>query len=104
MAISLEGRTAIVTGAGGGLGRTHALLLARAGARVIVNDIPQNLANAEAVAEEIRSAGGQAQAFDASVTDEAAVEEMVAAAGAVDILVNNAGILRDKSFSKMELA
>jgi NAD(P)-dependent dehydrogenase (short-subunit alcohol dehydrogenase family) len=104
MAISLEGRTAIVTGAGGGLGRTHALLLARAGARVIVNDIPQNLANAEAVAEEIRSAGGQAQAFGASVTDEAAVAEMVASTGPVDILVNNAGILRDKSFSKMDLA
>ena len=104
MAISLEGRTAIVTGAGGGLGRTHALLLARAGARVVVNDIPQNLVAAEAVVAEIRSAGGQAEAAGASVTDEAAVAEMVARAGAVDILVNNAGILRDKSFAKMELA
>lgn len=104
MAISLEGRTAIVTGAGGGLGRTHALLLARAGAKVIVNDIPQSLANAEKVVEEIRSAGGQAEAAGASVTDEAAVAEMVAKAGGVDILVNNAGILRDKSFSKMDLA
>jgi NAD(P)-dependent dehydrogenase (short-subunit alcohol dehydrogenase family) len=104
MAISLEGRTAIVTGAGGGLGQTHALLLARAGARVIVNDIPQGVANAEKVVEEIRSAGGQAEAFGASVTDEAAVAEMVAQAGTVDILVNNAGILRDKSFSKMDLA
>jgi NAD(P)-dependent dehydrogenase (short-subunit alcohol dehydrogenase family) len=103
MAISLEGRTAIVTGAGGGLGRTHALLLARAGARVIVNDIPQNIGNAEVVAEEIRSAGGQAQAAGASVTDEAAVAAMVTEAGTVDILVNNAGILRDKSFSKMSL-
>src|SRR6476469_9658315 len=103
MAISLEGRTAIVTGAGGGLGRTHALLLARAGAKVIVNDIPQSLANAEEVVEEIRSAGGQAEAFGASVTDEAAVAEMVGKAGAVDILVNNAGILRDKSFAKMTL-
>ncbi len=104
MAVSLTGRTAIVTGAGGGLGRTHALLLARAGARVIVNDIPQSIANAENVVEEIRAAGGQAEAFGASVTDEAAVAEMVGQAGTVDILVNNAGILRDKSFSKMDLA
>jgi NAD(P)-dependent dehydrogenase (short-subunit alcohol dehydrogenase family) len=103
MAVSLQGRTAIVTGAGGGLGRTHALLLARAGARVIVNDIPQSLANAEAVVEEIRSAGGQAEAAGASVTDEAAVAEMIGNAGSVDILVNNAGILRDKSFAKMTL-
>ena len=83
MAISLEGRTAIVTGAGGGLGRTHALLLARAGARVIVNDVPQNLAAAEAVVEELRSAGGQASAFGASVTNEEAVAEMVAKTGTV---------------------
>ena len=103
MAVSLAGRTAIVTGAGGGLGRTHALLLARAGATVIVNDIPQSLANAEKVVEEIRSAGGQAEAFGASVTDEAAVADMVGKAGVVDILVNNAGILRDKSFAKMTL-
>ncbi|WP_426266346.1 SDR family NAD(P)-dependent oxidoreductase [Sphingomonas sp. LHG3443-2] len=103
MAVSLAGRTAIVTGAGGGLGRTHALLLARAGAKVIVNDIPQNIANAESVMEEIKSAGGQATAFGASVTNEEAVAEMVAKAGAVDILVNNAGILRDKSFAKMTL-
>jgi NAD(P)-dependent dehydrogenase (short-subunit alcohol dehydrogenase family) len=103
MAVSLAGRTAIVTGAGGGLGRTHALLLARAGATVIVNDIPQSLANAEKVVEEIRSAGGQAEAFGASVTDEAAVADMVGKAGIVDILVNNAGILRDKSFAKMTL-
>ena len=103
MAVSLAGRTAIVTGAGGGLGRTHALLLARAGAKVVVNDIPQNIANAQSVMEEIKSAGGQATAFGASVTDEEAVAEMVATAGAVDILVNNAGILRDKSFAKMSL-
>lgn len=103
MAVSLQGRTAIVTGAGGGLGRTHALLLARAGAKVIVNDIPQSLANAESVVQEIRAAGGEAEAAGASVTDEAAVTEMVARAGTVDILVNNAGILRDKSFAKMSL-
>ncbi|UUR07064.1 SDR family NAD(P)-dependent oxidoreductase [Sphingomonas glaciei] len=103
MAVSLSGRTAIVTGAGGGLGRTHALLLARAGAKVVVNDIPQNIANAESVMEEIRSAGGQASAFGASVTNEEAVAEMVAKTGVVDILVNNAGILRDKSFAKMTL-
>lgn len=104
MAISLEGKIAIVTGAGGGLGRTHALLLARAGARVIVNDIPQNLALAHGVASEIRELGGEATAVGASVTDEAAVTAMVAEAGAVDILVNNAGILRDQSFAKMDLA
>jgi NAD(P)-dependent dehydrogenase (short-subunit alcohol dehydrogenase family) len=103
MAISLEGRTAIVTGAGGGLGRTHALLLARAGAKVVVNDVPQSLGKAEAVVEEVRAAGGDAEAFAASVTDEAAVAEMVGKAGTVDILVNNAGILRDKSFAKMSL-
>lgn len=103
MTVSLADRTAIVTGAGGGLGRTHALLLARAGAKVIVNDIPQNLDAAEAVVAEIRAAGGSAQAAGASVTDEAAVAEMVAKAGRVDILVNNAGILRDKSFAKMSL-
>jgi NAD(P)-dependent dehydrogenase (short-subunit alcohol dehydrogenase family) len=103
MAISLAGRTAIVTGAGGGLGRTHALLLARAGATVVVNDIPQNIDKAQSVMEEIKAAGGQATAFGASVTNEEAVAEMVAKAGAVDILVNNAGILRDKSFAKMSL-
>jgi NAD(P)-dependent dehydrogenase (short-subunit alcohol dehydrogenase family) len=104
MSIRFDGRVAIVTGAGGGLGRSHALALAARGAQVIVND----LGNAEAVAAEITAAGGQAIANDASVTDEAAVAAMVRQAldawGRVDILVNNAGILRDKSFGKMSMA
>jgi NAD(P)-dependent dehydrogenase (short-subunit alcohol dehydrogenase family) len=102
---SLEGRVAIVTGAGGGLGREHALFLARWGARVVVNDL--GAAAAEAVAAEIVREGGAAIPFAASVTDEAAVGAMVNATlkqwSRVDILVNNAGILRDKSFAKMSL-
>jgi len=101
----LAGQVAIVTGAGGGLGRSHALFLARQGARVVVNDMSTDLA--ETVAGEIREAGGQAIAAACSVTDEAAVEAMVARAvrewGSIDILVNNAGILRDKSFAKMSI-
>jgi len=102
---SLEGRVAIVTGAGGGLGREHASFLARWGARVLVNDM--NEAAAESVANEIRREGGMAAFFAASVTDVDAVAGMVkrtiADWGRVDILVNNAGILRDKSFAKMTL-
>jgi NAD(P)-dependent dehydrogenase (short-subunit alcohol dehydrogenase family) len=102
--IDLTGRVAIVTGAGGGLGRAHALLLAQRGARVVVNDLGDG---AEAVVREITAAGGQARAALGSVTDAAAVQSMVDETlrhwERVDILVNNAGILRDKSFAKMSL-
>ncbi|MDO9358611.1 MAG: SDR family NAD(P)-dependent oxidoreductase [Polaromonas sp.] len=115
MGMDFKGRVAIVTGAGNGLGRQHALALARRGARVLVNDLGGasdgsggSTSAAEAVAQEIRDAGGEALANGASVTDFAAVQAMVKQAidawGRVDILVNNAGILRDKSFAKMELA
>ena len=101
----LAHRIAIVTGAGGGLGRAHALYLARQGAKVIVNDVGQEAA--ERVAAEITAAGGEALAVAASVTDEAAVAAMVDAAlsrwNRVDILINNAGILRDRSFAKMSI-
>lgn len=104
--MQLQDRVAIVTGAGGGLGRTHALFLARQGARIVVNDVsPQQ---AEAVAQEIRDGGGAAMALAGSVSDEGAIGEGVVAVlarwGRVDILVNNAGILRDKSFAKMTMA
>jgi NAD(P)-dependent dehydrogenase (short-subunit alcohol dehydrogenase family) len=112
--IDLTGRVAIVTGAGGGLGRAHALLLASRGARVVVNDLGGSLqgegysaAPAETVAAEIRASGGEAIANAASVTDAQGVEAMVSDTierwGSVDILVNNAGFLRDRSFAKMSL-
>ena len=115
MTIDLSGRVAIVTGAGGGLGRTHALLLAKRGAKVVVNDLGGardgsggSNAMADAVVEEIRAAGGEAFANGASVTDAGQVEAMVAETidrwGRIDILVNNAGILRDRSFGKLDLA
>jgi NAD(P)-dependent dehydrogenase (short-subunit alcohol dehydrogenase family) len=110
MTIDFEGRVAIVTGAGSGLGRSHALGLAARGANVVVNDFGQNggFNNAMRVVEEIRAAGGTAIGDNADVADFAEVSEMVARAeklwGHVDILVNNAGVLRDKTFAKMEMA
>ena len=102
--IDLTGRVAIVTGAGGGLGRAHALLLARRGAKVVVNDLGDA---AEAVAQEIRDAGGDARAAFGSVADFDFVQRMaqdtLATWRRIDILVNNAGILRDKTFAKMDL-
>ena len=104
MGMDFTGRVAIVTGAGGGLGRQHALALAARGAKVVVND----LGGAQSVVDDILAAGGEALANAASVTDFVAVQAMVQQAvdawGRVDILINNAGILRDKSFAKMDLA
>ena len=114
MAISFQDKVAIVTGAGGGLGRAHALELARRGAKVVVNDLGGsvdgtggNSAAAEKVVAEIKAAGGEAIANGASVTDDAGVAHLVKqtmdAWGRIDILIANAGILRDKSFAKMEI-
>jgi NAD(P)-dependent dehydrogenase (short-subunit alcohol dehydrogenase family) len=103
--MSLSGRVAVVTGAGGGLGREHALFLALRGVRMVVNDLAQTAT--DAVAEEINAAGGEAIGIAASVTDEAAIAALVTRTmetwGRIDILVNNAGVLRDKSFAKMSL-
>lgn len=115
MTISFEGQVAIVTGAGNGLGRSHALELGRRGAKVIVNDFGGardgtggSLSPAEAVVEEIRAEGGEAMANGANVANFADCESMVSDAlskwGRVDALVNNAGILRDKSFGKMDMS
>jgi NAD(P)-dependent dehydrogenase (short-subunit alcohol dehydrogenase family) len=101
----LAGRVAIVTGAGRGLGRAHALALARSGARILVNDLDGSAA--EEVCREIAAQGGEAFSQRANVQQFAAVEAMVAEAlqrwGQVDILVNNAGILRDRTFAKIDL-
>jgi NAD(P)-dependent dehydrogenase (short-subunit alcohol dehydrogenase family) len=112
MTISFENRVAIVTGAGGGLGRAYALELAKRGARVVVNDLGaarDGTGHSDAalqVVEEITVAGGTAMSNGGSVTDYdqmvAMVEKTKADWGRVDILINNAGILRDKSFAKME--
>ncbi len=114
MKIRFDDRVAIVTGAGTGLGRAHALGLAERGARVVINDLGAatdgsgaSTSAAQSVVEEIRAAGGQAMAHGADVSDADAVADMVAQAmsewGRIDIVVNNAGILRDKTFSKMTL-
>jgi NAD(P)-dependent dehydrogenase (short-subunit alcohol dehydrogenase family) len=114
MSISFEGRVAIVTGAGGGLGRAYALELARRGAKVVVNDLGaarDGTGSSDAalqVVEAIRESGGEAFADGSSVTDYEQMQALVARAketwGGVHILINNAGILRDKSFTKMEVA
>ena len=110
MNIRLDGQVAIVTGAGQGLGRCHALALAERGAKVVVNDLGDEngkSAHADAVVADIKAAGGEAMSHGANVANIADVEDMVkqtmAAWGRVDILINNAGILRDKTFAKMPL-
>ena len=114
MSISFEDQVAIVTGAGGGLGRSHALELARRGAKVVVNDLGGAMDGtggsseaAEKVVSEIKELGGEAISNGGSVSDRTGAKSMVDDAmeswGRVDILINNAGILRDKSFSKIEL-
>ena len=111
MTIRYDGKVAIVTGAGQGLGRSHALALAERGARVVVNDLGGakdgtggSSEAAKAVVAEIEAAGGEAVANGANVAKfdevQAMVQQAMDAWGRVDILVNNAGILRDKSFGK----
>jgi NAD(P)-dependent dehydrogenase (short-subunit alcohol dehydrogenase family) len=109
-AITFNDQVVIVTGAGGGLGRAHALLFAKHGAKVVVNDLGgsthgegANASAADKVVEEIRAAGGTAVANHDSVTDgEKIVQHALDTYGRIDVVVNNAGILRDKTFHKME--
>ena len=112
--IRLDDRVAVVTGAGGGLGRSHALLLASLGAKVVVNDLGGAMDGtggghtpAEQVVEEIKAAGGEATSNFESVSEWDSAQKIIGAAldtyGKIDILVNNAGILRDKSMMKMEV-
>ena len=111
--MSFDGKVAIITGAGGGLGKEHALLLADLGVKIVVNDLGGSVDGsgksdaADLVVEEILAAGGQAVANKDSVSDRAGAKRIVETAvkeyGTVDILINNAGILRDKSFKKMTL-
>ena len=114
MSLDFTDKVVIVTGAGGGLGRCHALEFARRGAKVVVNDLGGAVDGsggsseaAEAVVAEIKAAGGEAISNGSSVTDDAGVDNMVKQAmdayGRIDVLVNNAGVLRDKSFAKMEI-
>lgn len=114
MTIDFAGKVAIVTGAGGGIGRAYALELARRGARVVVNDLGSardgtgHSDAALAVVAEIEAAGGEAMANGASVSEYAQMQAMVAKAcerwGGVHVLINNAGILRDRTFAKMDPA
>jgi len=115
MTIDFKGKVAIVTGAGGGLGKSHALELARRGAKVVVNDLGGSVDgsggssdSADQVVREILKLGGEAISNGSSVTDDKGIKLMIdqtiSEYGRIDILINNAGILIDKSFSKMEIS